>query len=87
MTMLLERGAPPRKPTTAGAALQTAFRGVAAVFVHLHRAWKARQASISLCSLGPDMLRDIGLEPCEIDWVVRHGRPDRSAVWRAREDK
>ena len=22
-----------------------------------------------------EMLRDIGIEACEIDWAVRHGRP------------
>jgi TolB-like protein len=51
-------------------------RAIAAAVVALGNAWRMRQASIALWTVGPDMLRDLGIGRCEIDWVVRNGRRD-----------
>jgi hypothetical protein len=62
--------------------LPRSWSGIAAGLRLLHSAWKTRQASVAMWNLGPEMLRDIGIEGCEIDWAVRHGRPARHAVRR-----
>jgi hypothetical protein len=85
MTILIHGRASPGKTHTAAAMLSGAWSAIAAAFLAVHKAWQARQATISLWNLGPEMLRDIGIEACEIDWVVRHGRADRQAMRLARD--
>jgi hypothetical protein len=66
----------------AAAMLQSMSSGITAGLVALCKAWGARRASIAMWNLTPDMLRDIGVEPCEIEWLVRHGRADRGPTSR-----
>lgn len=85
MATLTHGSSPTANSTTATTFLFAALREVARVPALLLRAWRNRQASIALRSLGPDMLRDIGIERCEIDWVVRNGRADKRAMMPARD--
>lgn len=79
MTILIHGRASPGKTEAAAALLAAGWRRLAGAFHALHKAWEVRQASVALWSMGPEMLRDIGIEPSEIDWVVRHGRTSRRA--------
>jgi TolB-like protein len=56
--------------------IRVVTRAIATAVVALGDAWRTRQASIALWTVGPDMLRDLGIGRCEIDWVVRNGRRD-----------
>jgi hypothetical protein len=62
-----------------------AWGGIARGLGRLRRAWEIRQASAAMWNMPTEMLRDIGLEACEIDWAVRHGRPERR-ISRSRYD-
>lgn len=81
MSTLIERRNTSEPEDRAGI-LTAAWAGIAAGLGALHRAWTARQAAISMWNLGPEMLRDIGIDACEIDWAVRHGRTPRYVVRR-----
>jgi uncharacterized protein YjiS (DUF1127 family) len=43
----------------------------------VRNAWARRQASILLHDLTPEMLKDIGISPGEIESALRHGRTGR----------
>jgi uncharacterized protein YjiS (DUF1127 family) len=66
------------KPGTAhyGQAARAVVRIVALILEPLARAYRARRDAEYLMSLSDHLLKDIGIARCEIEPVVRRGRPD-----------
>ncbi len=55
-------------------------RIIARLAVRTRKAMAARRAARHMRELSPELLKDIGVHACEIDWVVRNGRTDRHGL-------
>lgn len=72
-----------QKPGTAPyrQAVRAVTRTVALIFAPLAQAYRARRGAEHLMSLNDDLLKDIGVTRCEIDFIVGTGRHNAHGKW------